>query len=161
MVSPDAFTRWFQSHRPEDPPQVYQPAAFLGGPVLGWSLRFGDTHLVYRIPPDEPEVLYIVLIERGTSRQNLRSPFAAIVRFLSLVQESQCGVRWIRGHVEPSRRRPDDALSRERILAFYQRYLTAVSVGVENGIEWFGGDLQAFSWSQEKRKIRRSAHLNR
>ena len=52
-----------------------------------------------------------------------------------------------------------DALPAARILAFYQRYLTTVSDGVENGVAWYGGDLTTFSWAAEKTKVRRPTPL--
>lgn len=154
MLPRDAFTLWLEEHQPHAPPSVYQPGGFLGAPPIGWQLTVGRTRFVYRVPPESPDILYIVLIERGTARQALHSPFSDLVRLLQLIQRSAAGIRWIRDHVEPSKRRPADALSRERILAFYQRYLTTVSIGCDHGLEWFGGDLSAFSWSTEKRKVR-------
>ena len=153
----DAFTRWLEQHRPDSPPQVYQPAGCLGGPPLGWQIVVGRTRFVYRVPPEAPHLFYIVLIERGPERHALHSPFADMVRLLQLVQRSGAGLRWIRGHVEPTKQRPSDALTRERIIAFYRRYLTAVSTGFEHGREWYGGDITTFSWSAEKRKIRARA----
>jgi hypothetical protein len=150
----DAFTLWLEQHGPVAAPKIYQPGGFFGAPPVGWQIVVGRTTFVYRVPPETPDVLYIVLIERGAGRQALHSPFADMVRLLRLIQHSATGIRWIRGHVEPTKTRPANALSRERILAFYQRYLTTVSVGFENGIEWFGGDLAAFSWAAEKRNIR-------
>lgn len=150
----DRFTDWLARERPDAPPQPYAPAAFLGGPQLGWEITVGKTKFVYRVPAEAPDIFYIVLIERGAARSALHSPLADVVRLLHLVQRSESGIRWIRGHVEPTKRRPQDALSRERLLAFYRRYLTAVHDGVENGVEWFGGDLTAFSWSAEKRRVR-------
>lgn len=150
----DRFTDWLARERPDAPPQPYAPAAFLGGPQLGWEITVGKTKFVYRVPAEAPDIFYIVLIERGSARSALHSPLADVVRLLHLVKRSDCGIRWIRGHVEPTKRRPQDALTRERLLAFYRRYLTAVHDGVENGVEWFGGDLTAFSWSAEKRKVR-------
>lgn len=160
----DAFTRWAQAQRPSDPPVAYNPAAFLGAHPIGWQMTIGRTRFVYRVPVEAPDVFYVVLIERGVARTALHSPFADMVRLLQTVQTSNAGIRWIRGHVEPTKRRPADALARERILAFYRRYLTAVHDGVENGIEWFGGDLTQFSWTAEKRKVRDLAgvaHPNR
>jgi type III secretion system regulator LcrR len=154
MVSHDAFTVWLSSERAEAPPKPYQPAGFLGGPVLGWQVQIGRTQFVYRVPEEAPDVFYIVLIERACGRHGLHSPFADMVRLLRLIQRSGAGIRWIRGHVEPTRHRPSDALERERIIAFYRRYLTAVNTGIENGVEWYGGDLTAFSWSREKARIR-------
>ncbi|PTY07821.1 hypothetical protein DB347_06240 [Opitutaceae bacterium EW11] len=172
MFFRDRFTAWLESHQPQNPPRLYQPAGFLGAPPVGWHLKIGRTTFVYRVPEDATDVFYIVLIERGGSRRALHSPFLDLVRLLQLVQRSESGIRWIRGHVEAPRWRPIDALSPDRILAFYRRYLTAVSQGVDHGVEWYGGDLTAFSWSAEKRKIRErdsapqnlelaDAHLNR
>ncbi len=152
----DAFTQWLQQEQPNNSPRLYQPAAFLGAPPVGWELTVGRTRFVYRVPVETPTIFYIVLIDRGSERHALRSPFADLVRLLHLIKCSACGIRWIRGHVEPVKNRPANALDRERILAFYQRYLTAVSTGYENGIEWFGGDLTTFSWASEKIKIRRA-----
>lgn len=121
---------------------------------MGWQIVVGRTSFVYRVPPEASHIFYVVLIERAIGRQGLHSPFTDMVRLLQLIQRSGAGIQWIRGHVEPSKRRPQDALSRERIIAFYRRYLTAVSTGFENGLEWYGGDLTTFSWSKEKRKIR-------
>ncbi|MFO1450195.1 MAG: hypothetical protein U1F61_18695 [Opitutaceae bacterium] len=153
MGHSDAFTQWLERVHPELTVRPYQPAGPWGGPVVGWQVRLGRTRFVYRVPAESPEVLYIVLIERADDREGLHSPFADLVRLLRLIQTSGAGVTWIRGHVEPTRKRPQDALTRERILAFYQRYLTAVSTGFENGIEWFGGDLSTFSWTAEKRRV--------
>lgn len=152
MIAPDVFTVWLQQHQPHAAPKLYQPAGFLGAAPVGWQVLIGRTPFVYRVPAETPDVFYIVRIERS-ERHALHSPFIDMVRLLQLIQRSQAGIRWIRGHVEPTRNRPADALSRERILAFYRRYLTAVSFGVENGIEWYGGDLTAFSWRAEKRKV--------
>lgn len=154
MIVRDAFTVWLSGQRPEAPPKPYQPAGFLGGPVLGWQVRIGRTPFVYRVPEETPHIFYIVLIERGSGRQGLHSPFADMVRLLHLIQQSGAGIRWIRGHVEPTRQRPADALDRDRIIAFYERYLTAVSTGVENGVEWYGGDLTTFSWRRERARVR-------
>jgi type III secretion system regulator LcrR len=154
MVLRDAFTVWLTAQRPDAPPRPYQPAGFLGGPVLGWQVEIGRTRFVYRVPEEAQHIFYVVLIERGSGRQGLHSPFADMVRLLQLIQKSSAGIRWIRGHVEPTKKRPADALDRERLIAFYQRYLTAVSTGVENGVEWYGGDLTAFSWAKEKTRVR-------
>jgi hypothetical protein len=153
MFPRDAFTLWLELQRPHAPPKIYQPAGFLGAPPVGWEITIGRTRFVYRIPAESPDVFYIVLIERSAARSALHSPLADMVRLLQLVQRSGAGIRWIRGHVEPTKNRPADALPRERLLAFYQRYLTTVSIGFDRGIEWFGGDLTAFSWTAEKRKI--------
>jgi len=157
MVHRDAFTLWLERERPEMRVRPYQPAGAWGGPVIGWQLCVGRTRFVYRVPPESPEVLYVVLIERAAQREGLHSPLGDMVRLLRLIQTSDAGVTWIRGHVEPIKGRPDDALTRERLLAFYQRYLTAVSTGVENGVEWYGGDLSTFSWTAEKRRVRTRA----
>jgi hypothetical protein len=154
MAHLDAFTFWLQQNQPQAAPKLYQPGGFLGAPPVGWELTVGRTKFVYRVPVEAPDVFYIVLIERGAERDGLRSSLLDMVRLLQLVQQSATGIRRIRGHVEPVKHRPADALSRDRLLAFYRRYLTAVSVGVENGVEWFGGDLTAFSWTKEKRRIR-------
>lgn len=154
---PDAFTRWLQTHRPDLPFSPYQPAARFGGRQVGWRLRIGRTLFVYRIPPEKPDIFYIVLIERGDTPRSLHSPLADMVRLLLLVKGSPAGIRWIRGHVAPTSDRPADALSGERLLAFYQRYLTTVDDGIENGLQWYGGDLTTFSWAHEKRKIRPTA----
>ncbi len=153
-MTPDRFTQWLLVSPAAPQPSLYQPGAFLGAPPLGWKISLGRTHFVYRVPADAADVFYIVRIERAVGRTALHSPFLDLVRLLHLVQTSDCGIRWIRGHVEPVKDRPTDALSRERILAFYQRYLTAVHDGVENGIAWYGGDLTTFSWQSEKRKVR-------
>ncbi len=154
MFARDAFTCWLEQNGPPGPAKLYHPGACLGASPVGWELVVGRTRFVYRVPAESPDVFYIVLIARGPARHALHSPFADLVRLLRLVQRSGTGIRWIRGHIEPVKKRPADALARERILAFYARYLTAVSRGFENGIEWFGGDLAAFSWSAEKRRIR-------
>jgi hypothetical protein len=156
MFFRDRFTEWLlaQPANTAPRPELYQPAGFLGAPPVGWEIVVGRTPFVYRVPQESPDIFYIVLIRRGATRAALHSPFADMVRLLQLLQRAAVGIRWIRGHVEPTASRPADALARERILAFYRRYLTAVSTGVENGIEWFGGNLEEFSWSAEKRKIR-------
>jgi hypothetical protein len=153
MVSRDAFTRWLQARDGAEAATVYQPGAFLGAPPVGWLLTLGRTRFVYRVPDETPDVFYIVRIERAESRSGLHSPLYDMVRLLKLIKTSGAPIRWIRGHVEPVKNRPADALSRERLIAFYRRYLTAVSTGFENGIEWYGGDLTAFSWQREKQKI--------
>ncbi len=153
----DPFTCWLDVHRPDLRPVRYQPAAMLGAAQIGWQITLGRTRFVYRIPPDRPDIFYIVLIERGAGPRSLRSPFSDLVRLLLLLQRSQAGIRWIRGHVQPTTRTHADALPATRILAFYQRYLTTVSDGVENGVAWYGGDLTTFSWAAEKTKIRRPA----
>jgi len=157
MFYRDAFTLWLEQHTPHHRPKVYQPGAFFGAPPVGWELTLGRTKFVYRVPPEMSDVLYIVLIERVTARHALHSPFADLVRLLQLIQQSGTGIRRIRGHVEPSAKRSPDTLSRERLLAFYRRYLTAVGEGRDHGIEWFGGDLTAFSWTAEKSKIQHLA----
>ncbi len=155
----DPFTCWLDVHRPDLRPVRYQPAAMLGAAQIGWQITLGRTRFVYRIPPDHPDIFYIVLIERGAGPRSLRSPFSDLVRLLLLLQRSQAGIRWIRGHVQPTTRTHADALPATRILAFYQRYLTTVSDGVENGVAWYGGDLTTFSWAAEKTKIRRPTPL--
>ena len=164
-MPPDRFTQWLQATPAAPQPLLYQPGAFLGAAPLGWQIDLGRTQFVYRVPIESPDVFYIVRIERASGRHALHSPFIDMVRLLQLIKTSESGIRWIRGHVEPTKNRPADALARERILAFYRRYLTAVSVGSENGIEWYGGDVTAFSWKHEKRKIRplpaERTHLNR
>ncbi len=153
MLTRDAFTRWLQQRDGPGAATVYQPGAFLGAPPVGWQLTLGRTRFVYRVPEETPDIFYIVRIERADGRHGLHSPLLDMVRLLRLIKTSDAAIRWIRGHVEPVKNRPADALSRERLIAFYQRYLTAVSTGFENGVEWYGGDLTAFSWQQEKRKI--------
>jgi hypothetical protein len=153
MFHRDRFTCWLAEHRPDLPVARYAPGAILGGPQLGWQLTLGRTRFVYRVPAEKPDIFYIILIERGPSRAGLRSPFADMVRLLLMIKDSESGIRWIRGTVEPTRDAPADALERKRIRAFYHRYLTAVSDGFENGAAWMGGDLTAFSWKREKRKI--------
>lgn len=153
-MTPDRFTLWLRAHPAAPQPEVYQPAAFLGAPPIGWQIVVGRTRFVYRVPRDAPDILYVVLIERAVSRAALHSPLRDMVRLLQWIQQSDASIRWIRGHVEPVARRPPDALSRERLIAFYERYLTAVSTGVENGVEWYGGDLTRFSWEKEKGKQR-------
>jgi hypothetical protein len=153
-MRPDAFTLWLTAHRPELPVVPYQPGARFGAPQRGWELHIGRTKFVYRIPPEQPDVFYIVLIERGAGPRSLHSPLADLVRLLLLVKGSQTGVRWIRGHVDADTDEAADALAGERLLAFYRRYLTTVEDGVENGVQWYGGDLTTFSWAHEKRKIR-------
>lgn len=157
----DAFTLWLESQVPPRSPTLYQPAGFLGAPPVGWQLTVGRTRFVYRVPEQQRDVFYVVLIERDDARVGLHSPLADMVRLLQLVQQSGAGIRWIRGHVEPTSDRPCDALTRERLLAFYTRYLTTVADGVEDGVAWYGGDLTTFSWAREKRKVRehRAARL--
>ena len=155
----DPFTCWLDVHRPDLRPVRYQPAAMLGAAQIGWQITLGRTRFVYRIPPDHPDIFYIVLIERGAGPRSLRSPFSDLVRLLLLLQRSQAGIRWIRGHVQPTTRTHAVAPPATRILAFYQRYLTTVSDGVENGVAWYGGDLTTFSWAAEKTKIRRPTPL--
>ena len=150
----DAFTLWVQDNVPDLTPSLYQPGGFMGAPPVGWRIIIGRTAFVYRVPQESPELFYVVLIERASAaRAALHSPFRDFVRLLALIKQSATGIRWIRGHVEPTSDRPDDALSRERILAFYRRYLTAVSIGDENGVEWYAGDITAFEWQREKRKV--------
>lgn len=153
-MPPDAFTRWLQAHRPDLPVRPYNPGARYGAPQVGWQIRIGRTLFVYRIPPEKPEIFYIVLIERGEGPQSLRSPLADMVRLLLLVKGSPAGIRWIRGHVDTDGAKQSNPLPAERLLAFYRRYLTTVEDGIENGVRWYGGDLTTFSWAHEKRKIR-------
>lgn len=150
----DAFTRWLQAERPDLPVTCYQPMALYGGPQIGWEITIGRTTFVYRVPPEHPDIFYVVLIRRAPGPRTLHSPFADLVRLLRLIQGSPAGIRWIRGTVEPTSDRPADALTTDRILAFYQRYLTTVCDGVENGVQWYGGDLTTFSWAREKQKVR-------
>jgi hypothetical protein len=153
MPTRDAFTRWLQQRDGADAATVYQPGAFLGAPPVGWQLTLGRTRFVYRVPDEAPDIFYIVRIERAEGRSGLHSPLYDMVRLLKLIKASDAPIRWIRGHVEPVKNRPADALPRERLIAFYQRYLTALNTGFENGVEWYGGDLTAFNWRDEKQKI--------
>ncbi len=139
----DRFTDWL--HERGSPPKLYQPAAMLGAPPVGWELTIGQSTLVYRIPEEIPNVLIIVLFERQTQRNGLRSPFADIVRFISLVKKANVGITDIRGHVSATSDRPADSLENEGILAFYRRYLGVVDHSIENGILWVSGSLLTYT----------------
>lgn len=138
----DLFTCWLDEngHRPE----LYQPAGMLGAPPLGWQIYLGESKFVYRVPPETPHWLIIVLFERRCGRLGLRSPFADIVRFLSTVKVAAVGITHIKGHVAATSDRPMDSLENERILTFYRRYLRVEDLVVENETLWVGGPLQPF-----------------
>jgi type III secretion system regulator LcrR len=138
----DPFTQWLEARNV--PLAVHQPAGFLGYPPVGWKLTIGQSTLVYRVPEETPETLIIVLFEKQSERRGLRSPFADIVRFVSLVKKSGAPIHRIQGHVDALLDRPEDSLENAKLAAFYQRYLSAHQVFVENGIEWFAGDLRTF-----------------
>ncbi|GEP43708.1 hypothetical protein [Brevifollis gellanilyticus] len=139
----DRFTDWL--HERGMPPKLYQPAAMLGAPPVGWEMTVGQSTLVYRVPEETPHLLIIVLFERQTQRNGLRSPFADIVRFLSLVKKADVGITDIKGHVSATSDRPADSLENEGILAFYRRYLKVVDLFVENDILWVGGTLLTYT----------------
>ena len=138
----DPFTLWLESR--QMPPSIYQPAGFLGGPQLGWKLKIGRSSLVYRVPKETPESLIIVLFEREGERTGLRSPFADIVRFITLIKRSGLPFHTIQGHVDALDGRPEDSLQNEKIAAFYKRYLAANQLFVDNGVEWVAGDLRTY-----------------
>lgn len=116
----------------------------MGDPPVGWKLPVGKSSFVYRVPPETPDTLIIVLFERNGDRTGLQSPFADIVRFISLVKKSQAAIRIIQGHVQPLEQRPEDSLSAEKIAAFYQRYLAAYKVFLKDGVPWFAGNLTTY-----------------
>jgi type III secretion system regulator LcrR len=123
---------------------VYQPGGFLGFPPVGWRIQVGKSFFVYRVPEETPEILLIVLFEREGERNGLRSPFADIVRFISMVKKSKAPIHFIKGHVDVVSDRPADHLETDKIAAFYKRYLAAHHVSIENGIEWVAGDLGTY-----------------
>jgi hypothetical protein len=138
----DLFTDWL--HECGTVPKLYQPAAMLGAPPVGWEITVGQSTLVYRIPEETPNVLIIVLFERQTQRQGLRSPFADIVRFISLVKKADVGITDIKGHVSATSDRPADSLENESILGFYRRYLKVVDLIVENEVLWVAGAMPTY-----------------
>jgi hypothetical protein len=138
----DLFTDWLR--KCGTAPKLYQPAAMLGAPPVGWEITVGQSTLVYRIPKETPHVLIIVLFERQTQRNGLRSPFADIVRFISLVKKADVGITDIKGHVSATSDRPADSLENEGILAFYRRYLKAVDLIAENDVLWVAGSLLTY-----------------
>ncbi len=141
-LSRDPFTTWLEEQK--IPISVYQPAGFLGCPPLGWKITVGQSTFVYRVPPEDPRSLIIVLFERLSDRQGLRSPFADIVRFISLIKKSGADIHRIQGHVEAVSDRPRDSLEDARIAAFYKRYLAANQLFIDNGVEWVAGDLRTY-----------------
>lgn len=138
----DPFTAWLELQGRA--PGVYQPAGFLGDPPIGWKLRVGRSTFVYRVPPETPEMLVIILFERQGERSGLCSSFADIVRFISLAKRSGAPIDIIQGRVEALSWRPKDSLENERIAAFYQRYLAAYKTFVRDGVAWFAGDLRKY-----------------
>jgi Type III secretion system regulator (LcrR) len=125
-------------------PSIYQPAAYLGGPPVGWRIEIGPTEFVYRVPEESPDTLIVVLIRRLEQRSGLRSSMAAFVYFLSLVKAGNCGIRWIIGCVEPTSDRPADSLAAKRIAAFYLGYLKSWMISEPNREGWIRGDLSTF-----------------
>ncbi len=138
----DPFTCWLEDQK--IPLTVYQPAGFLGAPPVGWRVFLGHSSLVYRVPEESPQTLIIILFERQTDRQGLRSPFADIVRFISLIKKSGADIHRIQGHIEAVTDRPADSLENAKIVAFYKRYLAANQLFVDNGVEWVAGDLRTY-----------------
>jgi len=145
-MHPDTLTSWLKDQGLH--PEIYQPGAFLGFPPVGWSLRLRHAHLVYRVCEERPQTLIIVLFERAPSAKGgagLRGPFFDFVQFLTLVQQSACGICWIEGLVQLPKSRPQDALSSERLDRFYKKYLRAFEIGERNGDWWIAGDLTQFT----------------
>ena len=138
----DPFTLWLSEQNRA--PTLYQPAAMLGAPPVGWQMTLGQSTFVYRVPKETPHLLIIVLFERKTQRSGLRSPFADIVRFLALIKKAEVGITHIQGHVAAVRDRPEDSLEDEQILAFYRRYLKVVDLFTEDDTLWVGGPLKPF-----------------
>lgn len=138
----DSFTVWLESQGMTL--SIYQPGGFLGRPPVGWKLTVGQSTLVYRVPEEAPQTLIIVLFERQNQRQGLRSAFADIVRFISLIKKSGVEIYRIQGHVEAVGDRPKDSLENEKIAAFYKRYLAANQLFIDNDIEWVAGDLRTY-----------------
>ncbi|MGC3992200.1 MAG: hypothetical protein QM796_21400 [Chthoniobacteraceae bacterium] len=142
MLRSDPFTDWLRFRGTV--PGVYQPAGYLGAPPIGWTLSVGHSDFVYRVPENEPQTLIIVLFVRNGERSGLRSPFADIVRFISLVKRSGAGIHTIQGRVDALADRPADSLENDRIAAFYQRYLAAYHLFQQDGVDWFAGDLRTY-----------------
>lgn len=138
----DSFTVWLESQGMTL--SIYQPGGFLGRPPVGWKLTVGQSTLVYRVPEEAPQTLIIVLFERQNQRQGLRSAFADIVRFISLIKKSGVEIHRIQGHVEAVGDRPKDSLENAKIAAFYKRYLAANQLFIDNDIEWVAGDLRTY-----------------
>lgn len=138
----DPFTEWLTAQG--RPPELYQPAGMLGAPPVGWLTRVGKSIFVYRVPPETPDLLIIVLFERQGERGGLRSPFADIVRFLVTVQRAEVGILRVKGHVAATSDRPEDSLENEAILAFYRRYLHVEDVALEGDVLWVGGLLKPY-----------------
>lgn len=135
----DKFTQWLEAKGMAV--RLYQPGGTFGCPPVGWEVAIGYSNLAYRVPEESPETLIIVLIERQKERQGLRSPFADLVRFVTLVGRSGAGIRDIRGHVDAVSWRPEDSLESARIKAFYERHMGTHPVRSNNGREFVGAEL--------------------
>lgn len=146
----DLFTEWLTTHGTK--PGLYQPGGMMGYPPLGWQISIGESMIVYRVAPEEPETLILILIEREKARRGLHSPFADLIRFLILIRRSGSGVTQVRGHINAVSWRPDDSLEGTQIRSFYLQHLGCHSFNDEQGTEWVQGSLETLEWLKAARK---------
>ena len=117
----DPFTQWLEAQGIT--PGIYQPAGMMGFPPLGWQLVVGRSLVVYRVAPEDPATLIVVLVERQTNRRGIHSPFADLIRFLALLRKSDTGVTHVNGHINAVSWRPKDSLDTFRMKPFYVEHL--------------------------------------
>ena len=135
----DPFTRWLEAQGRK--PGLYQPGGMFGYPPLGWELSVGRSKVVYRVDPAQAETLILVLIARDSSRAGLHSPFGDLIRFLSLLKQSDVGITHVNGHINAVSWRPEDGLTTPRMRPFYVKHLGGHYFTDENGTEWVRGSL--------------------
>lgn len=136
----DRFTEWLTAKG--TPPSVYQPGGLLGYPPMGWEVKARGTSIVYVIRKEEPEVLLIIMLEREQNRKGLTSPFACLIRFLRLLDQSGAGVTHVIGRIHAIEGRPDDSLTTERMKPFYVEHLGGDFITDAEGTEWVRGSVK-------------------
>jgi len=135
----DRFTEWLMAQG--TPPSVYQPGGLLGYPPMGWQVKVRGTAIVYVVRKEEPEVLLIIMFEREQNRRGLTSPFADLIRFLRLLEESKAGVTHVTGRIHAIEGRGADSLDTERMKPFYVKHLGGQYRIDKQGIEWVRGSV--------------------
>lgn len=136
----DRFTEWLIAQ--STPPSVYQPGGLLGYPPMGWEVKMKHCAIAYVVRPKEPETLVIIMFERGPRRSGLNSSFKDMIRFLSLVSQSDAGITHVTGRIHAIEGRPSDSLETQRMRPFYQTYLGGEYFTDETGVEWVRGSLE-------------------
>ncbi len=118
--------------------------------VTGGRINLAGSELVYKVEPDD--TVMIVFYRRLNKRSSLKNSFRDLVGFCALVADNVPAIKFISGKAEPLLRSSKDGISKERLLAMYNRH-----IGTELKAGWLYFDLDQYRYrtaDSEKHHLR-------